>query len=566
MNKILRRLEEPIPRLVSVTILAPMLEVRSETETYRSMSCDSYMYRTMTPGQNDSGFLFLSCSELPAQFAGDMSRNSDAKTQICFAPSVSGIVQLLGLDFLQQMWGPLQYSICQDPPSVLTFASSVKLDYGIKKRIRTHLCDCRNYFPSVSPLASQTEVKMIWEQGLSRLIFQLNDYGLGVIRTTAAGLGWHAMRRWLPEDKVLVVNREPQVLTAEAASYHGVTTEALRLGQFCGEYYHIDLNGAFGAAMQESKLPLKLEISYVPAGAATADDNRHMLKHLSYDHWLLGEVSGPLPSGLDLEAARPTAHGTYWLAHDDLMSASFESRDPPRLLRLLVYSHGKILSEIVDKLWTCRYLEQRAGNRLLSEAYKMMIVGLYGRFAQRVPCYQPVTGIHAEEEFGPWVTIDVDPVMEIRSHTCNGRKVMRENGRQYSYYAIPRIASAIAAKVRRRMKRLQQTAGAKHCYLRIVDSLIVDEAGLRNISDAHDIRSDTLGALRVVAQGKGLTVRSATDYTLGQRRVICGIPQNAKKISEGRYAFWVSQGTQRAMNDLCHGEIIQELRSVTIDS
>jgi len=102
-----------------------------------------------------------------------------------------------------------------------------------------------------------------------------------------------------------------------------------------------------------------------------------------------------------------------------------------------------------------------------------------------------------------------------------------------SYNSFPAICAHVTAYARLYLWSLMQMAGTGNYFYCDTDSLIVNDAGMDNLTDVLD---DTkLGFMKHEETVHKLIIHGLKDYEKDSKVVIKGIRKNAVKLSEGVY-------------------------------
>lgn len=212
------------------------------------------------------------------------------------------------------------------------------------------------------------------------------------------------------------------------------------------------------------------------------------------------------------------------------------------------YTLSPLFDQFVDHFWSLRLAAQRAGDMMIDLLAKILMNGLYGKFGQRSPGWRWRPDMQPLEPWTTWHVIDLaeDAVRECRAI---GHQVQERIERGEHHAAFPAIAAFVTSHARERMRRLLHIAGHENTFHMAIDSLVVNDSGLRALTLAGEVRARTLGALRLEHTAEDAEFFGENHYRLGDRFCRAGVRADAVRIDE---RTWVQDEFESLRGQLSH--------------
>jgi hypothetical protein len=382
-----------------------------------------------------------------------------------------------------------------------------------------------------------------------RLIGWSRANDVGMFRYTAASQAMSAYRhRFMSHD--ILVHDNADIKALERLANIGGRTEVFRFGKFEEKMHQLDVNSLYPSVMQYGEFPIKLE-RYMKTSRWSSN-----LPDIEWGKsvakvWL--NTKNPIyPVRMPQGIVYPIGQFDTYLCGEELAHAK-ASGDLLSVQSWAEYSTGRIFTAWVDYMWELRRVHVLSGDTIYAKLVKLMLNGLYGKFAQRGSKW---VGLKDNQDVTPW-----REWIEVDGRTGTARRY-RSFGYEKQEYAgdteLPTtfvaISSFIAAAARCRMNHLRSIAGTKNVYYQGVDGLIVTEAGHHNLDKANEIREGQIGLLRhqlTVDEGE---ILGYCDYKLGSKVVKSGLAGNAVLLPDSELMQQIQcVGTSLFSPEGCNG-------------
>lgn len=353
-----------------------------------------------------------------------------------------------------------------------------------------------------------------------------NDFG--VLGKTAASYALNAYRHRFMSEPILIHDKQ-EILELERRAYRGGRCECFFLGKLPEQdYYVLDVNSLYPSVMRDNFFPTALAGHKNCVGDVDLD-------RLMDSYYCIATV------GLDTDV------NCYPLVMNKRLCfpvGRFETTlSSPELGHALAYGHVRYVSQVayyqqsklfkgyVDTLYQRRREYAESRNLAFELFCKMLLNSLYGKFGQRghIRVKMPHDGL-VDYGYERCFCSDLNCFADITYWDGVGY-LDYEDGE--SFNSFPAIAAAVTAYGRMRLWKLIQAAGFKNTFYVDTDSLLVNRDGYRNLLSHRD--ETALGALKLVAQPRKVTLRGAKDYTMDDTTRIKGVPKNSIRISENEF-------------------------------
>lgn len=361
-----------------------------------------------------------------------------------------------------------------------------------------------------------------------RLMSWSRENDVGMFRYTAASQAMSAYRHRFMTEEIFVHDNMP-VKNLERHAHYGGRTEIFRYGNFQEKMHQLDVNSLFPSVMATGLFPTKLEryqlTSRWSQNLPPIDWSRSVA-----NVWI--KTSTPyypvrFPQGI----VYPIGEFGTTLCGEELKYA-FDSGDLQSVQSWSEYSVGRIFSAWVEYMWRLRSLHAQSGDAVYAKLVKLMLNGLYGKFAQRgakwINCANQMDVVPWQE----WTETDCRTSQNRRFRSFGYQK-QEYVGEQELVSTFVAVSSFVTAAARMRMNLLREVAGPHNVYYQGVDGLIVTDEGRGRLDHAGEICEGELGKLRHQLTVDEAEILGYCDYRLGTKKVKSGLSGNAIVLPDG---------------------------------
>lgn len=371
------------------------------------------------------------------------------------------------------------------------------------------------------------DVEIMVELWRSWMIF-LDTHKCGSFKVTVASTAFNTWRHRFMPTKVHIHDNE-LALKLERDSYKGGRVEVLYQGKRSnGRYHYIDVNNMYGYVLRENTYPNALV-------GAKETTSIHMLRRKLVNYAVVANVlvdvdKAYFPLKVDGHTCYPLGRFVTTLTTPELKLA-LDNNWIEELYSMAWYTQAPLFADYVDYFHKLRLEYRQAGNKAFEKICKLFINALYGKFGQR--------GFN-QEVIGE---VDLDVIMRESVYDLDedsyhvliylAGQVFKEWKEGESFHSFPAIASHVTAFARLHLSKLLYTVPKYHAYYMDTDSLIVDELGMRSLSQSLD--PDKLGFLKIERSSSWLSINAPKDYAMQGRKKIKGVSKKARKIDDNTY-------------------------------
>ena len=347
---------------------------------------------------------------------------------------------------------------------------------------------------------------------------------MGNFRPTLASQSMGTYKHKYMTQKILI-HTNGDALKLERESYHGGRVECFRIGKIEEPTHLLDVNSMFPAVMQTEMFPASFVFF-------TDSDCTRAYERFERDHQMIADcliesrepvyakhVGGRLcfPVGR-FWTALTSPEIKYAIKHGHLIG----------MKRISVYRPAKLFAEFVRDLWARRAKAKEGGNEPLAWNYKILMNSLYGKFGQTGRIWEPRRQID-DLSSGYDVVYDAPTGKIIHTRRLGGLEMCWQDAPE-SAESCPAIAAFVTAYARMMLWRLIQTAETCNVYYCDTDSVLVNDAGLRNLR--NEIDPTRIGKLKLEAHYTEAQIWGPKDYRFGALEKHKGIRKNAKWLDE----------------------------------
>jgi hypothetical protein len=371
----------------------------------------------------------------------------------------------------------------------------------------------------------------------------LAEGDLGGWARSGSGTGWAVLLHRHLSERVLV-HGDPEVRSAERSAMYAGRAEAWRWGPQGPATLHLwDYQTAYGRVAAEVALPA------IWCGYYSGVTWGHINSHRQGTAWLCwAEVAQDAP-------VLPTAdsHGVYWPTGtfagwywDVELAAAIASGAQVRVRGAHRYRSSGWLQS-----WARWCLDVASRDATPEERVRALVAkhwtrSVIGRTAMRYADWQPWG-----EAWAPGVRYE--PVLDMDTGLRGWcMTVGQERWEAWSLTwwrdALPQVLSAVMAHCRVRLWAAMTTAGLPSVAYVNTDSLLVDAAGHRRLSEAT--AAGRLASLRYLGPQRNLDILAPQQVEGNGYRRLAGVPAGAVRLADLRYRGEVWEGFTTS---LAHG-------------
>lgn len=376
---------------------------------------------------------------------------------------------------------------------------------------------------------------------------ELGRFGFSVAGCALAGFRHRFMRHeiHLPE------NQNDRDL--ERRAYYTGRTDALWIGKMSGNvcipaqaaqtqhnllepaprgnFHLVDARSFYGAIMAFCEVPIK-EI-----GRGNDTDELDFPDDIADGTWL---ANCRVESAVEAfpyrgESFCTYANGNFWttLCGPELARAANTNS-----LRCIGewrrYELAPALQAFALKIWEQREQAGAKGDQFISALCKALLARLHGKFLQRNTRWENVTDVDVP---GPWRKWSVGSVGDenYKEYRSIGWDAQLSTPAGDAPHCFPAIAAWVTAWGREWLAGWMRIAGARQVLYVSTDSLIVTDAGRKNLENAGIIWPSGLGSCRVQESSDQIHIRGPNNYTLGSRTCVSGLYLGATQVDGGKW-------------------------------
>jgi hypothetical protein len=368
-----------------------------------------------------------------------------------------------------------------------------------------------------------------------RLCTWSRKHDVGMFRYTAASQAMSAYRhRFMTHD--ICVHDNDYVKGLERQAMFGGRTELFRAGSFQEKMHQLDVSSLFPSVMKHGYFPIRLNRS--EPTAIWSDSLPDIQYGNSVATCWLRTIDPIYPVRTESGIIYPVGEFCTVLCGEELAHAHW-SGALHSVQSWAEYSTEQIFTSWVEYMWQLRKNHEADGDFIYAKLVKLMLNGLYGKFAQKAAQWVNVGDSLADEPWREWTQTDVAKQTTRRFRSFGYHKQEFTGGGEIASSFVA-ISAFVASAARYRMNQLRKIAGRSEVYYQGVDGLIVTEKGRQLLDDAGEISESTLGKLRhqlTVDEGE---ILGYCDYRLGSKVVKSGLSQTAILQPDGELLQQIS--------------------------
>lgn len=403
---------------------------------------------------------------------------------------------------------------------------------------RVNFSDLRNYYNSSLPsgLSLQQRVEHIRSRYMS-LCKRWEDEDNGNWQFSAPALAWSHYRH-KHYNTTVVAHKHSEARQLEWECYYPGECRAYYRGECPRPVVQVDVNSLYPSVMSGHDYPVELIDYIIKPNMGIVED---LLKHFGvcadveldtkYD-WFPVKKQGRI--------IYPVGNYRTSLCGPDFKLA-FGVGAITRIHRVAYYKMGRLFDSYVDTWYKCK---QTARTNCDSEGEifaKLMLNGLYGKFAQRAPIWVVDNRVDVVQPWTrfAWEDTETRHVWPARSIGWIGQICQARRDCEHTF---PAISAYVTAYARRHMHDVRDAIGGRYVYYQDTDGLVVDSDGFRNYSVGTETDSSKLGCLRICGEHSYAAIRGPKNYTLGDRHVISGVGPTDEQYAPMRWRGTRAEG------------------------
>jgi len=363
---------------------------------------------------------------------------------------------------------------------------------------------------------------------------------LGKFDHTVASQAKRAWRHGRYNGRVYISSEEKPTGLGRDAFFGGLR-EVYRWGKYKERCYKVDVTSLFPSVMENGLFP------------------RRLIRYQERDIW----CQFPPEIVLDRSVAEvrlnspiePFQHrgeyGVCWVLGDfDTILCGPELR---RAYELGIITHwgswaeyevDLLFQRFVRDLWKERVKFRNDLNKPMELCCKLMMNGLFGKFAQKSPRWEDRPDIAPLKPWYQWPHISAcgGPDRMFRSIGYHTQEKMKpEEGKE----SFPLISAFVTAYARETMRKLRLVAGIRGTLYQGIDSLILTSDAFDRLVQAGQVHPFQLGVCRLVGSSEGCTIHATGGYEFAGQMTYCGVPVNAIIKSDGSWDVKEFDGAYR---------------------
>ncbi len=373
----------------------------------------------------------------------------------------------------------------------------------------------------------KNDVEIMRRLWMSWLEF-LDKHDLGKFGNTIASTAFTAYRYRFMDERI-IIHDDPLAGHLERAAYHGGRVECLYQGKVSESNYHyVDVNSMYGFIMSQELFPAFLWNSQATSSLKILA--KRLDKYAVIARVQVQVTSNYFPLRIDGVLTYPL--GKFWttLSTPELKLAQ-ASGWIKAVSHVAWYHQFPLFKSYADYMLEVRRKYQKSGQDDWAKITKLLINGLYGKFAQK-GYQQSQVGTADPEKAERLPVLDVD-TNERSQYVTFGGKVFHESRQGESYNSFPAITAHVTAYARLYLNGLRERVPQGHIYYMDTDALIVDDEGLESLAGFFD--DQTPGMLRIEHSSPWLVINAPKDYSMLDRVRHKGKRKDAKDIAGGKY-------------------------------
>lgn len=386
----------------------------------------------------------------------------------------------------------------------------------------------------------------------------IRRHDLGAFSMTIPSQAMRAFRHRFMNSRILI-HKQEQVQRLERDSYFGGRTECFQIGQIeGGPFATLDVNSMYPAVMASESVPIEL-VDFLD------HPDLNWLKDALGEHCVVArcllETDQPIyPVHHNKRICFPVGRFETVLSTPAIREA-VKRGHLISLGEAAAYRKAVLFHSYVRDLYKLRMTYKAQGQDVWVYLCKIMLNGLYGKWAQRKPVIEEEVvndpgGYYRQE------ILDLVTGKTFVEYQLMNRRITIQ-GDEEGANSLTAIAAHITEAARLVMWKLIETVGMDHVLYCDTDSLKLRERHVSSLT--HLLHPTRLGALKVEKVSEALTIWGLKAYIEDGVRTIKGIPKHAVPDGDHTYTYhhFLKMAThmrQRVMNGVISGTMRKQLK------
>lgn len=370
----------------------------------------------------------------------------------------------------------------------------------------------------------------IIRKAMESYFFFIQRHDLGAFSMTIPSQAMRAFRHRFMESKILI-HRVEQVQRLERDSYYGGRTECFEIGEIQGgPFVTLDVNSMYPAVMSSESVPTQL-VDYLD------QPDFRWLKDALRDHCVVSrcvlETDQPIyPVHHNKRICFPVGRFETVLSTPGIREA-LKRGHLISLGETAAYRKSILFRDYVQDLYKLRMEYRAKGQETWVYLCKILLNGLYGKWAQKRPITETVT-VDDPEGYRREEILDlVTGKMFVEYQLMN--KLITIQGEEEGNNSLTTISAHITEAARLRLWKLIETVGAEKVIYCDTDSLKIRERDVVRLD--HLLHPTKLGALKVEKTTEKLTIWGLKAYMEDGIWKVKGIPKKAIRGPNHTYTY-----------------------------
>lgn len=327
--------------------------------------------------------------------------------------------------------------------------------------------------------------------------------------------------------EILVDNNE-DALKLSRSAYYGGRSECWYVGKSRGDYYLVDVNSMYASVMRNLRVPVKLR-GYT--NRCTTEDLAEWCDQGTCAVHVDIKTDVPVFPMRDEHTLIFTVGKFQTFLAGEEIQVALEMGCITKIHACAVYKTEIAFKSFVEHMWSYRRAAIARGDTATADKYKMLLASFYGKWGQSGGVWEKIDDTESTE-IKTWLEIDYDTMVTTEFRQFGGI-VQRRSQEAESSDSSPAIAACITAAARMKLWRYICDAGRDNVFYMDTDSLLVNRAGLDNLTP--HIRPDMLGGLRLEGSFSNISIHCCKDYVFDLREKKKGVSANAYVINDDTF-------------------------------
>lgn len=374
----------------------------------------------------------------------------------------------------------------------------------------------------------------------------IRRHDLGAFSMTIPSQAMRAFRHRFMDSRIMI-HRQEQVQRLERDSYYGGRTECFEIGKIQGgPFVTVDVNSMYPSIMSSESVPVEL-VDFLD------HPDLDWLKDALREHCVVSRVL--LQTDQPIYPVHHNKRICFPVGRFETVLSTPAIREAVKRGHLIslgetaAYRKAVLFKSYVADLYRLRMQYKAEGQDVWVYLCKIMLNGLYGKWAQRRPIIEEEVvndpgGYYRQE------ILDLVTGKTFVEYQLMNRRITIQGDEEGSN-SLTTIAAHITEAARMKLWKLIETVGSQRVLYCDTDSLKLRERDVFRLD--HLLHPTRLGALKVEKVSEALTIWGLKAYIEDGIRTIKGIPKRAVPDGDHTYTYthFLKQAThmrQRVMN------------------